>query len=236
MTDDFAWSEGRRDAESFFYEHDRYELTIAGTESPEDEEDGWRVLLVTSSNEKLYEISAQEPTRESAEETAIRWAVDHETLAGFRLNDGVEADEEYGREATVWSAEERERAVDDLTDWGFGEDYVFFNPEIDGYMRVTELSPEGFVAEPVDLIRRRNFGVLSTCLAEVAEWVELSVFYPLNQTTVEFPLQTLVEFAEEQLAEVAEEGMLSEYNGVSGVDRVADLKAAVDLGKRELAE
>lgn len=237
MTTEFAWSDGRRDAESFFYEHVDYELTIAGTEIPDDDTDGWQVLLLTTGNKELYEISAHEETRVSAEKTALRWAVDHEPLAGFRLNDGVEVDETYGREVTVWSKAERERAVDDLEDWGFGEGCVFYNPEVDGYMRVVELSPDGFIAEPMDLVCRRNYGVLSTYIAEVADLVEKSVFYPLNQTTVQSPLETLVEFTEAQLhEELADASLLSTYEGVSGVERLADLMAAIDLGKRELAE
>jgi hypothetical protein len=234
MTSEFAWSEGRTDVDKFSYTHDAYDLELVGERTTNDKgAEFWEVQLFTATGQHLFEVVGMRRSREKAETAALQWAQKHERLAGFRVNDGYDVDDnpvEHKR----WTEPVREEAVEDIREWGFGEDAVFFSPEMDAYLRVTELTPEGFVAVPIDEVKARNIGVYSTFPARAAENIENEVFHKLNQEAVAHPLPTLLAFAEQQLQHRAEAGILSEHDGVQGVDRLCDVKAAYDLGKRNL--
>jgi hypothetical protein len=234
MSGEFGWSEESMNVDSFAYSHNKYGLEIRGEVSETDDDVlVWSVNLFTASGTHLYEISAMEESREVADKVALEWLGDHDELAGFRLNDGIDSPATKRREGTnSRPLGERETAADDLESWGFQVGAVFFFAELDAYLRVTELGPDGFVAKPVDEVKQRTIGVYSTTAWNAAGHAESDSFYRLNQAAVEAPEETVLRFADEQLTEVVDGEMMESYDGVENVSTVADLKAAVDLAKK----
>ena len=233
------WTQTTDEEQLFEFEHDEYDgLLLRGEDRRLGKKPGvaghWAVTLLYRAN-TLDTIVGHADAREPAHERAVAWTDDHPGLAGYRINDGVDA-HDLPRTHQEWTKDERKSAVEDLKEWGYDEGSWFFHGEKNDYYVVTELTADGFVAVPLHENSRRTYGVYSTNLATICYAAEQEC-HPVRDAVCERGDELLERYAEMQISRsINTHGADHPVNGFDGIETFADLRDALLLSRQTTDE